>query len=155
MLFEFDALIKRPEKFPHGAYVDIPFSVQETFGSKGQVKIVATFDGISYRGSLSPIGGGKHMLMLRKDIRNQIGKAPGDTVKVTLKKDTEPRTVKVPDDFQALLEQNPAALTFFQKLSYTHRKEYVRWITGAKRASTRERRLHKSIERLLTGKKGI
>ena len=43
-------------------------------------------------------------------------------------------------------------LPFFEKLSYTHRKEYCRWITEAKKEETRLRRLEKAIEML---KKGV
>jgi uncharacterized protein YdeI (YjbR/CyaY-like superfamily) len=39
----------------------------------------------------------------------------------------------------------------FKKLSYTHRKEYCRWITDAKKEETRLRRLEKAIEMLKKG----
>jgi uncharacterized protein YdeI (YjbR/CyaY-like superfamily) len=37
-------------------------------------------------------------------------------------------------------------------LSYTHRKEYSRWISEAKKEETRQRRLEKAVEML---KKGV
>jgi len=43
-------------------------------------------------------------------------------------------------------------LPVFEKLSYTHRKEYCRWITDAKKEETRTKRLGKAIEML---KKGV
>ena len=43
-------------------------------------------------------------------------------------------------------------LPVFKKLSYTHRKEYCRWITEAKKQETRLKRLDKAIEML---KKGV
>jgi uncharacterized protein YdeI (YjbR/CyaY-like superfamily) len=43
----------------------------------------------------------------------------------------------------------------YQKMSYTHRKEYMRWITEAKKPETRENRKVKLIEMILAGKKGI
>jgi uncharacterized protein YdeI (YjbR/CyaY-like superfamily) len=39
----------------------------------------------------------------------------------------------------------------FDGLSYTHRKEYVRWIEEAKRTETRTRRVEKSVEMLREG----
>jgi uncharacterized protein YdeI (YjbR/CyaY-like superfamily) len=39
-------------------------------------------------------------------------------------------------------------LTFFESLSYTHRKEYCRWIREAKKEETRARRLEKAVEML-------
>ena len=82
-LYEFEALIKKVEDID-GAYVEIPFDVRETFG-KGRVPVIATFDGVEYRGSLVRMKTPGHILGLRKDIRARIGKQPGDTVHVTLR----------------------------------------------------------------------
>jgi uncharacterized protein YdeI (YjbR/CyaY-like superfamily) len=40
-------------------------------------------------------------------------------------------------------------------MSYTHRKEYIRWIEEAKKPETRETRKIRMIEMILSGKKGI
>lgn len=74
---------------------------------------------------------------------------------VKLWEDKEERVVTVPDDVQELLNQNEKAKEFYNKMSYTHRKEYIRWIEEAKKEETRERRKIKMIEMLLEGKKGI
>jgi uncharacterized protein YdeI (YjbR/CyaY-like superfamily) len=47
-----------------------------------------------------------------------------------------------------LPEKKEGLLPFFEKLSYTHRKEYCRWISEAKKEETRLKRLGKAIERL-------
>ena len=44
--------------------------------------------------------------------------------------------------------QREGLLSFFESLSYTHRKEYIRWITEAKTQATTARRLTKAIEML-------
>lgn len=149
---EFEAVIEKPPN-SNGAFVVIPFNVAEIFGTKGQVKVKATFDGHPYRGSVVPMGGGQHVLGLRKDIRQAIGKTHGDQVRVVLELDTEPRTVTMPAELQLLLDQNESAKEFFETLSYTHRKEYVGWIESAKKEETRSRRLQKSVQMLLEGMK--
>lgn len=63
------------------------------------------------------------------------------------------KTVKLPDDLQALLAKNTAAYTYFNTLAYSHKKEYVLWILTAKQEKTRHSRLEKTIEMLLNGKK--
>lgn len=135
------------------AYIEFPFDVETEFGTKGQVKIEVTFDGYPYRGSLVKMGHRCHFVGLTKEVRNAIGKKPGDIVHVILKKDEEPRTVAIPQDFQDLLGKNPVAKEFFDSLSYTNRKEYVQWITGAKKDETREKRLRESIQKLADKKK--
>ena len=79
-----------------GAMVEVPFSVREVYGTGGQVRVRATFDGHEYRGSIAPMGGGGHILGVRKDVRAAIGKDIGDVVDVMLERDTEERTVAVP-----------------------------------------------------------
>jgi hypothetical protein len=135
-----------------GVYVELPFDVPQTFGKRGRIKIKATFDGEPYRGSLFPYGG-QYMLLVLKAIREKIGKGIGDTVKVTLAEDTEERTVEVPADLQKALKKNKIAQAVFDKLSYTHRREYVGYITEAKKPDTRARRIEKTIEMLKEGKK--
>jgi len=85
-----------------------------------------------------------------KGIREKIGKRPGDTVEVVVWKDEAPRTVEVPAEFEKLLK-NENLIPMFEKLSYTHRKEYCRWIIEAKKEETRTRRLTKAIEMLKNG----
>ena len=134
-----------------GAFVPVPFDVEEAFGSK-KPPIRALIDGIEYRGSLVRMGTPYHILIVRKDIRKKISKEPGDAVEVEVALDDAPRVVEVPDDLMAALEPHDEARSFFDGLSYTHRKEYVSWITEAKRATTRERRIAKAVEMLREGK---
>jgi len=133
-----------------GAFIYFPYDVQKEFGTKGKVPIHATFDCIAYTGSLIRYGAPQHMLGILKAIREQLGKNPGGTVDVVLWKDEAVRTVEVPADFAALLKKEKLQATFDQ-LSYTHRKEYCRWIAEAKKEETRARRLAKSVEMLHRG----
>ncbi len=134
-----------------GAAVFFPYDTVKEFGTKGRVPVMATFDGVPYRGSLFKYGHPQHMLGISKAIREQIGKSPGDTLDVVVWKDEEVRTVEVPAQFEKRMKKE-GLLPLFEKLSYTHRKEYCRWITEAKKEETRVRRLEKAIEML---KKGI
>lgn len=87
--YEFDAVIQKTPDMD-AAYVKIPFNVRAEFG-KGRVPVHATFDGANYDGQLANMGNKNadgsvcHILGIRKDIRAQIGKQPGDTVHVTVR----------------------------------------------------------------------
>lgn len=63
---------------------------------------------------------------------------------------TPDRTITIPPDLKKLLDKNKAVQKFFESLSYTHRKEYVRWIDGAKKIETRKARLKKAVQMLTT-----
>ncbi len=134
-----------------GAYVVFPYDTEKEFATQGKVPVKATFNGVPYTGSLIKYRNPLHMMGVPKSIREQIGKGPGDTIEVVVWRDEELRTVAVPAQFEKLIKQE-GLLTVFEKLSYTHRKEYCRWITDAKKEETRLRRLGKAIEML---KKGI
>jgi len=138
----------------NAGYVEFPYDVEEVFGARGQVKIKAVFEGhVEYRGSLANMGMGCHILVLTKEIRSKINKTFGDMVSVDLEADKEIREVDIPEDVQSVLNENPEALAFFEKLAYTHRKEYIRWITDAKREETRLNRIETFVEKLLAKKK--
>lgn len=134
-----------------GAFIIVPFDVEKTFGQK-RVKIIATIDGEPYRGTLVRMGSPHHMLLVLKEIREKIGKSIGDDVSVELQQDLEERIVEVPDDLQHALEAEPMAQAYFGRLSYTHKREYVRWVTDAKREETRQARIKHMIEMLIQGK---
>ena len=137
-----------------GAYVEVPFDVEEAFGSK-RPKVRAMIEGIPYRSTLMRMGSGHHILGVLKDIREQTGKTFGDDVTVTVEPDTEPRLIEIPKDLMKELKKDKEAKAFFDKLSYTHQKEYVRWVEEAKREETRQNRIAKTIEMLKKGKRGV
>jgi uncharacterized protein YdeI (YjbR/CyaY-like superfamily) len=56
----------------------------------------------------------------------------------------------VPADFKRLMKEADL-LAGFEKLSYTHRKEYCRWITEAKKEETRLNRMAKAVAMLRGG----
>lgn len=99
------------------------------------------------------MGNGSHYLVVGKDIRDQIKKAAGDSVKVTLELDLEKRQVVIPDDLRRALEDHPEALSGFEKLSHSQQKLYVDWILGAKQEEARSHRIEKALILLAQGKK--
>ncbi|WES96562.1 YdeI/OmpD-associated family protein [Chryseobacterium arthrosphaerae] len=152
---EFTAIIKQNGTM-NAAFVEFPFSTEELFNKKGQVKIKAIFDGtIEYRGSLAKMKSDCHILGLTQEIRKQLGKTFGDEVSVSLVEDQEERVVDIADDIAAVFDENPEARIMFDKMSYTHKKEYIRWIEEAKKPETRENRKIKMIQMILDGKRGV
>ncbi|MFH2038667.1 MAG: YdeI/OmpD-associated family protein [Chloroflexota bacterium] len=128
-----------------GAFVCIPFDVEQVFGKK-RVPVSASIDGVLYRGTLVRMGEPCHILIILKEIRLAINKSFGDTVEITLQEDTQPRKVEIPSDLQQALEKEPQARVAFEKLAYSHQKEHVRAILEAKLPETRHKRILKTIE---------
>ncbi|HMQ05528.1 MAG TPA: YdeI/OmpD-associated family protein [Pyrinomonadaceae bacterium] len=73
-------------------------------------------------------------------------------IKVPQKKSSEKKELVIPEILTKALGRNKKAKEQFEKFSYSHKKEYVEWITEAKTAPTREKRLATTIEWLTEGK---
>lgn len=87
-IYKFDAVIEAvPDK--GGAYIRFPFDVRKEFG-KGRVKVLASFNGVPYRGSVvnmgvkNPDGSVCYIIGVRKDIQSEMNRYIGDTVTVTV-----------------------------------------------------------------------
>jgi Bacteriocin-protection, YdeI or OmpD-Associated/Domain of unknown function (DUF1905) len=139
------------EQHGPGTVVVVPFDLKETFGS-GRPPVRATVNGYAFRTTLFRMGG-RGLLGLNREVRERAGVEAGETVRVELERDDEPRIIEPPPDLAAALERDAAVRHTFQGLSYTHKKEYVRWIEEAKREETRHRRVEKSIKLLREGMK--
>lgn len=135
-----------------GAFVEVPFDVEAAFSSK-RPKVKAMIEGVPYRGILTRMGSEHHLLIILKGIREQIGKTFGDQVSITVEPDTEPRVIELPAELKKAFKTEKEAKAFFDKLSYTHQREYVMWINEAKREETRQNRVAKAIEMLKKGQK--
>lgn len=59
----------------------------------------------------------------------------------------------MPEDLQRALDGNHAAATTFDSFSPGARRDYVEWVTEAKQAATRERRIAQAVEWMAEGKK--
>lgn len=88
-VYEYESMIYEAGQ-KGGAYVIFPYDIRKEFG-RGRVKVHATFDGAPYDGSIVNMGVKNadgsicYIIGIRKDIRSQIGKQPGDSVFVTVR----------------------------------------------------------------------
>lgn len=145
--YEFTAEILKTPGVNSG-YIEFPYNVQKEFGTKGRVAVKAYFDGYEYRGSLVTMGSPCHWIGLNKEVRTAIKKEPGDMVHVVIFKDTEERKVELPDYLIDVFKNEPQAHQKFIKMSYSHQKEIVQYLTDAKKDETRAKRIVKILEML-------
>lgn len=124
--------------------------VAELGGGK-RAPVVVTIGDRSVRARLAVMGG-QNCIGLSKAARASLGVDIGDEVAVTVALDEAPREVVVPDDLAAALAADPLVAQAFEKLAYTHRKEYAVWVTDAKRAETRARRVAQAVEMIREGR---
>jgi hypothetical protein len=136
---------------PAAAVVLDPEQVDAVGEGAKRFPVVARVNGHSWRTTVTRMRG-EFLVGLNRAVREQAGVEAGDTVDVELARDTAPREVELPEALSKALAQDSEARAGFDRLAYTHRKEYARWIEEAKRDETRERRVTQALEMLRQGK---
>lgn len=125
--------------------VDVPARISAAFGRKGYVPVLATLGKKSFPANLVPVGGGRHRLFLNLAMRQAAGRDVGHMIVVRLEPDAKSRVLKTPPDLARAL-RTAGHLREFEGLTPSHRKEIIRWITQAKTAETRARRLDRAVK---------
>ena len=132
--------------------IEVPEDVVAALGSGSRPPVTVTIGGHTYRTTVARMGG-RFLIPLSAENWTAAGVAAGDQIDVDIEPDTGPREVEVPADLAEALARDEAARATFDRLSYTHRKEWARWIEEAKKAETRAARLAKTVESLHAGKR--
>ena len=123
--------------------VEIPEAVVKQLGAGKRVPVRVTLNGAKYRSTIA-VYGGRYYLPARKEVRDAAKLVVGGRAKVSLELDTAPRTVELPADLARALAAAKLR-SGFDAFSFSHRKEFVDWITSAKRAETRAARIPKVV----------
>lgn len=117
-------------------------------GSRRTVNVTGRLNGQPFRNSFLPAGGGRHYLVVSKALRKAARVEPDDTVVLTVEVEAAPRPAQAPADLQAALGAVPAALSAWQALSPSARREHIGHINAAKLPATRARRIAQTVTRL-------
>lgn len=136
-------VVLRPDE--HGVVnaIDVPFDPKEAFG-KVRAPVVVAIGGHEYRSTVFRMDG-RTFVPLRTSHREAAKVTAGQTVRVTLTLDDAPRTVETPADLAKALRAAKLA-SAWDALSYTHQREHVEAIEGAKKPETRERRIAACVQ---------
>jgi Bacteriocin-protection, YdeI or OmpD-Associated/Domain of unknown function (DUF1905) len=136
---------------PAAAYVLDDDQVATVGEGAKRFPVVAIVNGYEWRTSVARMRG-EFLVGLNREVREGAGVQAGDTVTLTLRLDTAPREVEVPGALAVALDADPEARAAFDRLAFTHRKEFARWIEEAKRAETRDRRVAQALDMIRAGK---
>ena len=132
--------------------IRVPDELIEQLGAGKKPPVLVTINHFTYPTTVGVMGGA-YLIPVSAAVRRSAGVSGGDTVKVIVQLDSEPRVVALPTDFQQALDANEGAKVFFNTLSPSSKKNYVSLIEGAKSAVTRQNRIEKALADLVTGKK--
>jgi hypothetical protein len=153
----FTALIHRDDRSKEKtgwSYLIIPATQANklTPGSRLGFRIKGLIDDYPLnKTSVLPMGDGSFMLPVNGTMRKALGKQHGDKVKLSIEVDK--RKLELSKDLMLSLEDEPAALEFFNSLNMSHRQYFSKWIEAAKTVNTKTRRIVAAVI-ALSQKKG-
>ena len=124
-------------------FIPLPFDPKAVFG-KVRVPVKVTLNDHTFRSTIASMGG-TVFIPLRKSNREAARLEGTETLEVRLDIDTDKREIDPPPDLAEALESAPPAWERWQELSYSHQREYVEALEGAKRPETRTRRLDATV----------
>jgi len=142
----FTVMLERPEGATTFACFRVPPAIMAAFAPRRRVPVVVTINNFSWRTTIAPYGS-DFFVPLRAEVRAAIGADSGKEVAVSMRRDTAVRRVDVPVDLARALNE-AGVRKAFDGLSFSHQKEYVQWVAGAKRPETRQRRIEATIEKI-------
>lgn len=124
--------------------IPLPFDPKTVFG-KVRVPVKVTLNGYTFPSTIASMGG-PPFIPLRKSNREAAGLEGTETIEVRLDVDASKREVKPPADLVKALKAVPSAYERWQQLAYTHQREHVEAIEGARKPETRERRIANAVQ---------
>jgi hypothetical protein len=150
-VLRFDARLTRPPEAKNGTgtVLDVPKAVSGKL--RDMPKVEGTIEGHPFRAALEPNPSGGLWLRVNKAMLKGAGADEGDSVQLAvLGPEPEP---KPPADLRAAFDEAPEAESVWDELPTLGRRDWVRWIEGAKKPETRERRVRRTIDQLSEGKR--
>ena len=132
--------------------IRVPDEVIEQLSAGKKPPVLVTLNNFTYPSTV-PVMGGAYLIPVSAAIRQSAGVSGGETIRVIVELDSEPRVVAVPADFQRALDAEEGAKVFFETLSPSSKKKYVTLVESAKSDQTRQNRIEKAIVDLVTGKR--
>lgn len=139
-------------------FLRLPTAASKIMPSRGQVSIEGTFDGASFAATLEPDGEGGHWLKVEMKLLAAAGSAGGAGDSVTLEiaavpPEREPEPVVPVELHSALQAASAKAREVWADITPAARRDFIQWITSAKQAATREKRLGVACDMLAKGKR--
>jgi hypothetical protein len=149
----FTSKLIRPDVAGAWTFAPVPRSAARAAGFRARLRIKGTIDGVPFRSSLIPRGGGELFVVVNSHVRDRIGKSEGATVRLELELDATPIVVDVPAALRRALEGDRSAQANFAGFTASQRLAYSRWVADAKQEATRDRRVAAALEKIRRGEK--
>jgi hypothetical protein len=156
--FEFKTQLLRPAKPGTGdlwAFVVLPGDASQTLPRRGRTTIEGTINGQPFQVTLEPDGQKSHWMRISPELQEAAGADPGDLVQLKIRPVAEEPEPEIPADLQEALSAEPEALAVWHETTTIARLDWIHWVTSAKQAKTRVKRIRDACDMLGSGKKRV
>jgi Bacteriocin-protection, YdeI or OmpD-Associated/Domain of unknown function (DUF1905) len=154
----FKAKLFRPaesEKADAWTFLTLPKNASAKLPSRGMTAIEGTINGLPFQAVLEPDGQKSHWLKVNRKLREAAGADAGDVVTLEIVPAAKEPEPTVPADLRKALAAAPQARALWSDITPNARRDWIHWITSAKQAETRARRIKNACSMLAAGKRRV
>lgn len=153
----FQAKLLRPSA-PRGAswtFLVLPRTASAKLPTRAMTAVEGTVNGSPFRATLQPDGQRSHWLKVTRKLREAAGAAIGDVVALEIMPTDKQPEPRIPADLRKALAAAPKARALWSDITPVARRDWIQWITSARRPETRARRVENTCKMLATGKRRV
>jgi hypothetical protein len=154
----FKAKLFRPAESADPAcwtFLTLPKNVSARLPSRGMTAIEGTINGFPFQATLKPDGQKSHWLRVDRKLSEAAGADAGDVVTLEIAPAAEEPEPEVPADLRNAFAAAPKARALWSDITPIARRDWIHWITSAKQAETRARRIKNACSMLAAGKRRV
>jgi hypothetical protein len=153
----FKAKLLQPEDPVKGmpAFLVLPAGASAKLRTRSALTVEGTLNDFSFRALLQPDGQKSHWLGVTPAMLKGAAARAGDEVSVEIVPSKKELETPVPADLRKALADTPKAKALWSEITPTARRDWIQWITSAKQAETRDRRISGACDMLAGGKKRV
>jgi hypothetical protein len=127
--------------------IEVPATIVDALGAGKKPPVRVTLNGHTYRSTVASRGG-RFLIGVSAENRDAAGVSAGETLRVDIEVDHEPREVPVPPELVDALASQPGAKATFDALSPSKKQQLTLPIERAKTNETRRRNVAKALDAL-------
>ncbi len=154
----FKAKLLRPAAPGRGSswtFLILPKTASAKLPTRAMTTVEGTINGFPFQATLEPDGQKSHWLKVTNKIRESAQATVGDVVSLEIMPVGEEPEPKLPVDLRKALAAAPKAKALWSDITPVARRDWIQWITSAKRPETRARRVHNACDMLAAGKRRV
>ena len=154
----FNAKLRRPAvngKRDGWTFLILPKNASAKLPTRGRTTVEGTINDHPFQATLEPDGQKSHWLKVSRKIREAAAAKVGDVLPLVITSVGEEPEAKVPADFRKALSAAPKARALWVDITPIARRDWIHWITSAKKPETRARRIKNACEMLAGGKRRV